>query len=109
MKTSHIKLPSGEGGIGPAPGHFGALERQAWDDIVRAVPPRILIGRDRLCLDITAQHLALFRQIMRAFASAPVRYLEVEKMRRSLAQMLADEFLIPAHAIEGLLRPKHTA
>jgi hypothetical protein len=48
-------------GIGSPPKHLSAAAQQAWDDIVRATPPNVLIPLDRAFLEVTAISLAHYR------------------------------------------------
>jgi hypothetical protein len=61
MSENVVSLQADERGIGPAPKHFAPDQQQAWDAIVAACEPGVLIRADRLILELAATTLARHR------------------------------------------------
>jgi hypothetical protein len=93
-----VRLGIQDIGIGPPPERLPPDVREAWDAVVTASPPNILMPLHRLYIELVAYSLARWRDRGNLLC-------ETERFatRRLLCKMMVEDCLIPEQDAERLL------
>lgn len=80
-----LPIRLGDQGIGPPPDYFDSNAVAAWDDVVRATAPGVLLDRYRAWLEVLAISLARWRE-----GRYPPNDIDTQRMKVQLQSMLGD-------------------